>query len=44
MKTTEPASKIKCSSSRTDTSEILKCYSHFKIASHSYHDCFCFTL
>jgi len=31
LKTTEPASKIKCSSSRTKTSEILKSYSHLKI-------------
>ena len=30
LKTTESASKIKCSSSRTKTSEILKSYSHFK--------------
>ena len=41
---TEPASKIKCSSSRTETSDILKSYSHFKIGSHSYYVCFCFTL
>jgi len=32
LKTTEPASKIKFSSSRTETIEILKSYSHFKIA------------
>ena len=44
FKTTEPSSKIKCSSSRTKTSEILKSYSHFKIGSHPYYICFCFTL
>jgi len=31
LKTTEPALKVKCSSSQTETSEILKSYSHFKI-------------
>jgi len=40
--TTEPASKIQCSSSRTETSEILN--SHFEIAAHSCYVCFCFTL
>jgi len=44
MKTTEPASKIKFSSSRTETFEILNSYSHFKIGLHSYCICFCFTL
>ena len=31
-----------CSSSRTETSEILKYYSHFNIGSHSSYVCFCF--
>ena len=36
--------KNKCSSSRIETSEILQSYLHFKIGSHSYYICFCFTL
>jgi len=36
--------KIKCSSSRTETSEMLKLYSHFIIRSHSCYVCFYFTL
>jgi len=44
LKTTEPAPKIKCSSSQTETSETLKSYSHFKIWSHSCYICFYFTL
>ena len=36
--------KNKCSSSRTETSKILKSYSHFKIGSHSCYVFFCFTL
>jgi len=44
MKNTEPASKIKRSSSRTETSKKLKTFSHFKIGWHLYYICFCFTL
>jgi len=35
LKTTEPASTIKCSSSRTGTVKIRKSYSNFKIGWHS---------
>ena len=40
LQVTEPASNIKCSSSRTDTSELLKSCSHFKMFVYV---CFCFT-
>jgi len=36
--------KITFCSSRTERSEILKSYSHFKIGLHSYYICFCFIL
>jgi len=36
--------KNKCSHTRTETSEILKSHSHFKIGSHLCYVCFCFTL
>ena len=39
LKTTEPASKIKCNSSLTVTSEMLKSSSHCKFGSNSYSDC-----
>ena len=44
LKTTEPAPKMKCNSSRTEMYEILKSYTNLKIGSHLYYACFCFTL